>query len=51
MVNIALLKFFYGIVKNYRDKVLENIKGSKFASRKIIVEVTTKPKTKGRSRS
>ncbi len=50
---IEILKSFsfFEIDKNYRDEVLEKFKGAEFGGRKIIVEVTTKPKTKGRSRS
>ena len=50
---IEILKSFsfFEIDKNYRDEVLEQFKGAEFGGRKIIVEVTTKPKTKGRSRS
>ncbi|MCK5677196.1 MAG: DbpA RNA binding domain-containing protein, partial [Flavobacteriaceae bacterium] len=42
---------FFEIDKNYRDKVLESFKNSRFNGRAIVVEVTTKPKSKGRSRS
>lgn len=50
---IEILKSFsfFEIDKNYRDEVLEKFKGAEFGGRKMIVEVTTKPKTKGRSRS
>ena len=50
---IEILKSFsfFEIDKNFRDEVLEKFKNSEFGGRKIIVEVTTKPKTKGRSRS
>lgn len=50
---IEILKSFsfFEIDKNFRDEVLEKFKGAEFGGRKIIVEVTTKPKTKGRSRS
>ena len=50
---IEILKSFsfFEIDKNHRDEVLEKFKGAEFGGRKIIVEVTTKPKTKGRSRS
>ena len=50
---IEILKSFsfFEIDKNYRDEVLEKFKGAEFGGRNIIVEVTTKPKTKGRNRS
>lgn len=50
---IEILKSFsfFEIDKNFRDEVLENFNGVEFGGRKIIVEVTNKPKTKGRSRS
>ncbi len=50
---IEILKSFsfFEVDKNYRDEVLEKFKGAEFGGRRIIVEVTTKPKTKGRSRS
>ncbi|MCK5638405.1 MAG: DEAD/DEAH box helicase [Flavobacteriaceae bacterium] len=50
---IEILKSFsfFEIDKNYRDDVLEKLKGSEFGGRNVIVEVTTKPKTRGRSRS
>lgn len=50
---IEILKSFsfFEIDKNYRDEVLEKFKGTEFGGRNIIVEVTTKPKTKGRNRS
>ena len=50
---IEILKSFsfFEIDKNFRDEVLEKFKNSEFGGRKIIVEVTTKPKTKGRSHS
>jgi len=50
---IEILKSFsfFEIDKNFRDEVLEKFNGVEFGGRKIIVEVTNKPKTKGRSRS
>ncbi len=50
---IEILKSFsfFEIEKNYTDKILESFKNANFGNRKIIVEVTTKPKTKGRNRS
>ena len=36
---------------NKTPDVLEKLKGSEFGGRNVIVEVTTKPKTRGRSRS
>jgi len=50
---IEILKSFsfFEIDKNYRDDVLEKLKGAEFGGRNVIVEVTTKPKSRGRNRS
>ena len=50
---IEILKSFsfFEIDKNYRDDVLENFKNTEFNGRNIILEVTNKPKTRGRNRS
>ncbi len=50
---IEILKSFsfFEIDKNYRDDVLEKFKNTEFGGRNVIVEVTTKPKSRGRSRS
>jgi len=50
---IEILKSFsfFEIDKNYRDDILEKLKNVEFNGRKLIVEVTNKPKSKGRSRS
>lgn len=47
---IEILKSFsfFEIDKNFRDEVLENFKNAEFNNRNIIVEVTTKPKTRSR---
>ncbi len=49
---IEILKSFsfFEIDKNFRDEVLENFKNTEFNNRNIIVEVTTKPKTRSRGR-
>ncbi len=49
---IEILKSFsfFEIDKNYSDDVLEKLKDSEFNNRNIIVEVTTKPKSRGRNR-
>ncbi|NOQ91859.1 MAG: DEAD/DEAH box helicase [Flavobacteriaceae bacterium] len=49
---IEILKSFsfFEIDKNFRDEVLENFKNTEFNNRNIIVEVTTKPKTRNRGR-
>jgi len=50
---IEILKSFsfFEIDKNYKDEVLEKFKNTQFNGRNIIVEVTNKPKSKGRNRS
>ncbi len=50
---IEILKSFsfFEIDKNYKDDVLEKFKNTQFNGRNIIVEVTNKPKSKGRNRS
>ncbi|MCF6222502.1 MAG: DEAD/DEAH box helicase [Flavobacteriaceae bacterium] len=50
---IEILKSFsfFEIDKNYSDDVLEKFKDSEFNNRNIIVEVTTKPKSRGRNRA
>ncbi|MDH3322619.1 MAG: DEAD/DEAH box helicase [Flavobacteriaceae bacterium] len=50
---IEILKSFsfFEIDKNFRDDVLEKFKNTEFNDRNIIVEVTTKPKSRERSRS
>ncbi len=49
---IEILKSFsfFEIDKNFRDEVLENFKNAEFNNRNIIVEVTTKPKTRSRGK-
>ena len=49
---IEILKSFsfFEIDKNYSVDVLEKLKDSEFNNRNIIVEVTTKPKSRGRNR-
>ncbi len=49
---IEILKSFsfFEIDKNYRDDVLEKFKNTEFNNRNVIVEVTTKPKSRGRNR-
>jgi len=50
---IEILKSFsfFEIDKNYRDDVLEKLKSTEFNGRDVIVEVTNKPKSRGRNRS
>jgi ATP-dependent RNA helicase DeaD len=50
---IEILKSFsfFEIDKNYRDDVLEKFKNTEFNGRNVIVEVTNKPKSRGRNRS
>ncbi len=50
---IEILKSFsfFEIDKNFRDDVLEKFKNTQFNGRNIIVEVTNKPKSKGRNKS
>jgi len=50
---IEILKSFsfFEIDKNYQNDVLEKFKGTEFNDRNIILEVTTKPKTRNKNRS
>ena len=50
---IEILKSFsfFEIDKNYRDDVLEKLKNTEFNNRNVIVEITNKPKSRGRNRS
>jgi ATP-dependent RNA helicase DeaD len=50
---IEILKSFsfFEIDKNYRDDVLEKLKNTEFNGRDVIVEVTNKPKSRGRNRT